>query len=203
MHLGPSPRLSCFSTRRGKHLQFNVKMGHIQKLCATYRDIVQFIPFVCAFYAFEFPLFYSHHNHEGDVTIIPFVMGICQGDPLRGALFTLAHFRALHFIVSHFPSCLFPSIVNDTHTIGSPLIISSTHEHFQTKLRAIGLSIQLQKFVTWSHFGLPPNFNIPSKLTTPSKGIRVLGGFVGHFNFHIILHQICLVKGCSTCGPFP
>jgi len=84
MHLGPSPQLVFFSTRSGKHLQFNVKTGHIQKLCATYGDIVQFIPFIYAFYALKFPLFYSHHNHESDVTIIPFVVGICQGDPLRG-----------------------------------------------------------------------------------------------------------------------
>jgi hypothetical protein len=38
-------------------------------------------------------------------------------------------------------------------TISPPLIVSFSHEHFQTKLRAIGLSIQLQKFVAWSPFG--------------------------------------------------
>ncbi len=48
---------------------------------------MQLIPFVCAFYAFEFPMFYSHHNCEGDVTVIPSAMGTHQGDPLGGALF--------------------------------------------------------------------------------------------------------------------
>ncbi len=62
-------------------------------------------------------VFYSHHNHEGDVIIIPFTMGTHQGDPLGGALFTLAHFRALHFIINHFPSSLFPSIMDETHII--------------------------------------------------------------------------------------
>ncbi len=33
------------------------------------------------------PLFYSHHNREGDVTIIPSAMGTHQSDPLGGALF--------------------------------------------------------------------------------------------------------------------
>jgi hypothetical protein len=31
---------------------------------------------VRAFYVFESPLFYRHHNHKGDVTIIPSAMGI-------------------------------------------------------------------------------------------------------------------------------
>jgi hypothetical protein len=86
-----------------------------QELCAIGGDIIQLIPFVHAFYAFESPLFYSHHNRGYDVTIIPFAMETHQGDPLRGALFILAHFRALHSTASHFPSCLFPSITNDIH----------------------------------------------------------------------------------------
>jgi hypothetical protein len=32
-----------------------------QEFHATCEDITQLIPFVCAFYAFEFPLFYNHH----------------------------------------------------------------------------------------------------------------------------------------------
>jgi len=55
-----------------------------QELYATCGDIIQFIPFIYAFYAFKFPLFYSHHNHEGDVTIIPSAMGTRQGDLLWG-----------------------------------------------------------------------------------------------------------------------
>jgi hypothetical protein len=46
-----------------------------QKLYVTGGDIMQFIPFVCAFYVFESPLFYNHYNHEGDVIVIPFAMG--------------------------------------------------------------------------------------------------------------------------------
>jgi len=82
-------------------------------------DIIQLIPFVHAFYAFKSLLFYSHHNHESDVTIIPFAMGIPQGDPVGGgeggALFILAHFWVLHSTSIHFPSHLFPSIAYDIH----------------------------------------------------------------------------------------
>ncbi len=41
-----------------------------QDFCATSKDIIQLIPFVYAFYAFDSPLFYNHHNRESDVTII-------------------------------------------------------------------------------------------------------------------------------------
>jgi hypothetical protein len=112
-----------------------------QGLCAIGEDIIQLIPSIRALYAFEFPLFYSHRNHEGDVRIIPFAMGTCQGDPLWGALFTLAHFRTLHSTASHFPSYIFPFIVDDTHIIGPFSIVSFDYEHFQTKLCAIGFSI--------------------------------------------------------------
>ncbi len=91
---------------------------------------MQFIRFVHVFYAFEFPMFYSHHNRESKVTIIPSTMGTHQGDPLKRAQFTLAHFKALHFIASQFLSCLFSFIVYDTHIIGPLLIISFAYEHF-------------------------------------------------------------------------
>ncbi len=101
-----------------------------QELCVASGDIIQLILFVHAFYAFESPLFYSHHNCDGDVIIIPFAMGTYQGDPLGGALFALVHFKALCSIASHFPSCLFPSITYDIHIIDPPSIVSFTFELF-------------------------------------------------------------------------
>jgi hypothetical protein len=79
-------------------------------------------------------------------------------DPLGGALFILAHFKALCFITSHFPSYLFPSITNDIHIICPPLIASFAYEHFETKFCAICLFIQLQKCVAWSPFDFSPYF---------------------------------------------
>jgi len=83
------------------------------------------------FYAFESPMFYSHYNHEGYVTIIPFAMGTCQGDLLGKALFILVHFKALHSIINHFFSYLFPSIAYDIHIIGPPIIVSFTYKHYR------------------------------------------------------------------------
>jgi len=63
-----------------------------------------------AFYAFEFPLFYNYCNCESNIIVIPFAMGTYQGDPLRGALFKLDHFRVLHSIVNYFLYNLFTFI---------------------------------------------------------------------------------------------
>jgi len=59
----------------GECFQFGVKNNHIQKLRAIGWDIIQLIPFVRAFYAFESPMFYNHYNREGEVTVIPSTMG--------------------------------------------------------------------------------------------------------------------------------
>jgi hypothetical protein len=73
-----------------------------QKNCVAGGNIIQFILFVHVFYVFEFPMFYSHCNREGNVIVIPFAMGTRQGDPLGRALFILVHFKALHSIINHF-----------------------------------------------------------------------------------------------------
>jgi hypothetical protein len=94
--------------------------------------------------------------------VIPSTVGIHQGNPLGAALFSLAHFMALHYIINHFPCCIFPFIANDTQIIKPPSIVSSTYEHFQAKFCAIGLSIQPKKCVAWSPFGLLLEFDTPS-----------------------------------------
>jgi hypothetical protein len=66
-----------------------------QKLYATGGDIIQLIPFVRAFYAFEYLVFYSHCNRENDITIIPSTMGTGQSDPKGRALFPLVYFHLL------------------------------------------------------------------------------------------------------------
>jgi len=173
-----------------------------QELCIIGGDIIQLIPFICAFYAFKFLHF----------TIIVIVKVMSQSSHLPwgfvkmilvgGALFALAHFRVLHSTINHFP-CLFPSIANDTHSISPPLIISSTYEHFQTKLHAIGLSIQLKICVAWSPSGLQPNFNTPSQFTAPSKGTRVLRVPLNTLTFTSSFIKNALLENAQPVDLFP
>ncbi len=90
-------------------------------------------------------MFYNHDNRDGNVLIIPFILGTRQNDPLKKTLFALAHLQALCSIINNFPSCSFPSITNDTHIIGPPFIVSSEYEHFEIKFHVISLFIQPQK----------------------------------------------------------
>jgi len=64
----------------------------LQKLHVVGGDTIQLIPFVHAFCVFEFHLFYNHCNRESDVTIIPFVMGTHQSDPLQGGIICFSPF---------------------------------------------------------------------------------------------------------------
>ncbi len=70
---------------------------------------MKLIPFVCALYAFESPLFYNHRNCENNITIMLFIMGTHYGDFLEGTLFALTHFRALHSTNNQF-FCIYISI---------------------------------------------------------------------------------------------
>jgi hypothetical protein len=67
---------------------FNL-LSQFQKNCIVGGNIIQLISFVHVFYAFESLMFYSYYNQEGNVTVIPFAMGTCQGDILGRALFIL------------------------------------------------------------------------------------------------------------------
>jgi hypothetical protein len=150
---------------------------------------MQLISFVRALYVFASPLFYNHHICEGDVPIIPFTMGTCQDDPLGGALFA---FRALHSIVSHFPSFLFPSIVDDIRIINPLSIVSSTYEHFQTKLHELGIFIQPRKCVAWSPSSLPLNLTPHASLPPHQKELEF-------WEFHWALYHS---HHCSSNIPY-
>jgi hypothetical protein len=66
----------------------------------------------------------------GNLSIIQSSISTCHGDPLGGFLFTLVHFCVFHNSTDHIPSCLFPSIVNDTHIIKCALVVFKVFHHF-------------------------------------------------------------------------
>jgi len=117
LHFGTSLWLNCSIINVANTFNSVSKGVIFQEIYAIGEDIIQLIPFVCAFYTFEFPMFYRHHNRDGNVPVIPFVMGIYQNDHLRRVLFALTNLRALCSIINNFPSCLFPSTTYDIHII--------------------------------------------------------------------------------------
>jgi hypothetical protein len=65
-------------------------------------------------------LFYSNHNCDDNVKVIPSAMGTRQGDLLGRVLFALTYLIALRSIVNHFPLVYFHPL-QMTFTLAAPL----------------------------------------------------------------------------------
>ncbi len=123
VHLGLSLWLGCFLVRCGKCFQFGVKRDLFQKLHAIGGTSYNVFPLFMHSMHLIIPYFIVIIIVKV-MSIIPFTMGIHLGDPLRGALFILIHFKALNFTVSHFLSYLFASSASSIHIITPPSIVS-------------------------------------------------------------------------------
>ena len=84
---------------------------------------------------------------EEVVVEIEFAIGIRQGDLLGAVLFALGHKQALRATAAALPDCTFPSIVDDTHTMGPPARVVEAFLHFVVRLALLGLSVQPSKYV--------------------------------------------------------
>ncbi|KAL2632330.1 hypothetical protein R1flu_017016 [Riccia fluitans] len=101
--------------------------------------------------------------------------GTLQGDPLGGALFALAHLRALRTMASEHLFCLFPSLADDTHIVGPPEAVVPAFHTLEGHLSAVGLTVQPTKCAAWSPSGLSSSLSLPPRFSLPSTGLRVLG----------------------------
>ncbi len=71
-------------------------------------------------------------------------MGTCQSDPLGGTLFALTHFKALCFIVNRFPSCLFLSIIDNSHIKNPTQLYHFDMNTFKPNFCVVGLLSNLR-----------------------------------------------------------
>jgi len=69
-------------------------------------------------------------------------------------LFTVAHFHVLHSIIIAHPTCVFLSLVDDTHIIGSALDVLLDFLQLMKEFGTLRLLMQLTKCVAWSPQGL-------------------------------------------------
>jgi hypothetical protein len=75
----------------------------------------QLFPFVQWFYIHPSPLYFSQASQHGDFIVILSELGTWQGDPLGGMLFALAHLWIFRPTVATHLTCVFPSLMDDTH----------------------------------------------------------------------------------------
>jgi hypothetical protein len=78
----------------------------------------QLFPFVQSFYACPSPLYFPQVSQHGDFIVILLELNTQQGDLLGGVLFALARLHTFHLTTRAHPTCVFPSLVDDTHTLG-------------------------------------------------------------------------------------
>ncbi|KAL2611673.1 hypothetical protein R1flu_023365 [Riccia fluitans] len=121
----------------------------------------QLFPFVRSFYARRFPLYFSHYSREDEVTLFSSESSTRQGDSLGDALFALAHLRALRTTASKHPLCLFPSLVDDTHIVGSLEAVVPTFHTLEGHLSVVGLTVQPTKCAAWSPSRLSSSLSLP------------------------------------------
>jgi len=93
--------------------------------------------------------------------IIESSLNMKHGDSLGGLLFTLAHYWILLKTNTHAPSCVFPSLVDDTHIMGSMSEITHTFDHFSTQLTLVGFRVKVSKCKLWSPSGIFLGIKIP------------------------------------------
>ncbi|KAL2629302.1 hypothetical protein R1flu_013988 [Riccia fluitans] len=141
------------------------------ELRAATGSLDQFFPFVHFFYARCLPLYFSHCSREDEVSLFSSELGTRQGDPLGGALFALAHLRALRTMALEHPLCMFPSLADDTHIVGPSEVVLPAFHSLEGHLSAVGLTVQPTKCAIWSPSGLSSSLSLPPGFSLPFAGL--------------------------------
>ncbi|KAL2620254.1 hypothetical protein R1flu_000459 [Riccia fluitans] len=145
-----------------------------RELRAATGSLDQLFPFVRSFYARRSPLYFSHCSREDEVTLFSSESGTRQGDPLDGALFALAHLRALRTTASEHLLCLFPSLADDTHIVGPPEAVVPAFHTLEGHLLVVGLTVQSTKCAAWSPSGLSSSLSLPQGFHSLLQGYAYL-----------------------------
>ncbi|KAL2608814.1 hypothetical protein R1flu_027387 [Riccia fluitans] len=172
-------------------------------LHAATGSLDQLFLFVRSFYGHRSPLYFSHCSCEDEVTLFSSESSTRQGDPLDGALFALAHLRALRSMTSEHPLCLFPCLADDTHIVGPLEAVVPAFHTLEGHLSAVGLTVQPTKCAAWSPSGLSSSLSLPPWFSLPSTGLRVLGAPIGSDSFQASFVRDALEVDVSTVHQLP
>ncbi|KAL2645034.1 hypothetical protein R1flu_012621 [Riccia fluitans] len=184
----------AFNTVFGRHFFVNCVLTLIPWISFSF-----FVFFLCP----SFVLYFSHCSREDEVSLLSSKKGTCQGDPLDGALFTLAHLRALRSVASEHPLGLFPSLADDTHIFGPLEVVVAAFHALEGHLLVVGLIVQPTKCAAWSPSGLLSSLSLPPGFSFSSAGLRVLGALVGSNSFQASFARDALEVYVSTIHHLP
>lgn len=127
------------------------------------------------FYGVHYFLYYQHGQREEGVTIIESLLGMRQGDPFRGLLFALTHYRALLETIAWTPNYVFPSLTDNTYIMGPMNEIILAVDHLSTELTLVGFKVKVSKCKLCSPSRIPLSIKIPHGYTLVTNGLHILG----------------------------
>ncbi len=84
-------------------------------------------------------------------------------------MFILVHLRVLCTIAVIHPTCVFPSLVDDTHIVGPASTVVLAFLQLQKELSTVGPSVQPMKCVAWSPQGLDHFISLAHGFITPNS----------------------------------
>ncbi len=152
-----------------------------QRLQTIRGQLFHLFPFVNSFYAFQFPLFFSHHSLLEDLFIIFSFMGMCYSDPPCWAFFCICIFLCYF---QAFSPCVFslPWLIMTPMSLALPmwfpLLMIIVFQLVFMKLVA-----QLHNCLVQAPFNLPLRFTFLADFCSSIYDIKILGVLFGSGSF--------------------
>ncbi len=95
----------------------------------------------------------------------------------------MVHLHIFRPILVIHPTCVFFSLVDDTHIVDLTSNVVFSFLQLEEELSALGLSMQPTKCVVWSPQRLDHSISLPFGFFTLDLGFHILGGLVGSTSF--------------------
>ncbi len=108
----------------------------------------------CCFMVFIFLFTSNMGNMKRGSSLLSYFQAQGKGDPLGGPLFVVAHYRTFLKIIMQAPKCVFPSLADDTHIVGTMSKVVLAFNHLLTQLALIGLKVNMSTCKLWSPLGI-------------------------------------------------
>lgn len=148
-HVGFASKLGGITSGCSKCLSFYITKNHFSRIVVFHQylgsifpicPMILCIPILTIFFT-SFLTWGSHYNFVSIWYTIR--------DPFGGALFALAHLRVVHLITTTHATCVFPSLIDDTHIVGPISNVVPTFLQLHAELTTLRFCTQPTKSVVW------------------------------------------------------
>jgi hypothetical protein len=121
--------------------------------------LANIVPFTKLFYGVHFLFTSNMGSMKRGSSLLNHFQAQGKGGPLGGPLFALAHYRAFLKTITQAPKCVFPSLVDDTHIVGTMNEVVLAFNHLLTQLALIGLKVNVSTCKLWNPLRISSSVN--------------------------------------------